>query len=78
VLSDGLVAPENVRVRARLTRRLGNLTCRPALDGQVMAGRPFAAPWDIEDNGVCFIVRDNNGQALLYVYYETEPGRRTA
>jgi hypothetical protein len=59
-------------------RRLGNLTCRPALDGQVMAGRPFAAPWDIEDNGVCFIVRDNNGQALLYVYYETEPGRRTA
>ena len=26
----------------------------------------------------CFIVRDNNGQALAYVYFETEPGRRTA
>jgi hypothetical protein len=25
-----------------------------------------------------FIVRDNNGQALSYVYYEIEPGRRTA
>ena len=26
----------------------------------------------------CFIVRDNNGQALAYVYFETELGRRTA
>ena len=26
----------------------------------------------------CFIVRDNNGQALAYMYFETEPGRRTA
>jgi hypothetical protein len=25
-----------------------------------------------------FIIRDNNGQALSYVYYENEPGRRTA
>jgi hypothetical protein len=43
-----------------------------------MAGRRFTPPWDIKDNGVCFIVRDNNGQALAYVYFETEPGRRTA
>ena len=27
---------------------------------------------DIE--GSCFIVRDNNGQALAYVYFEGEPG----
>jgi hypothetical protein len=26
----------------------------------------------------CFIVRDANGQALSYVYYENEPGRRSA
>ena len=26
----------------------------------------------------CFIVRDANGQALAYVYYEQEPGRRAA
>jgi hypothetical protein len=43
-----------------------------------MAERRFTPPWDIEDNGACFIVRDNNGQALSYVYYENEPGRRTA
>jgi hypothetical protein len=40
--------------------------------------RRFTPPWDIEDSGACFIVRDNTGQALSYVYYETEPGRRTA
>jgi hypothetical protein len=48
------------------------------VDGQVMAERRFTPPWDIDDNGSCFIVRDNNGQALSYVYYEQEPGRRTA
>jgi hypothetical protein len=26
----------------------------------------------------CFIVRDNNGQALAYVYFEDEAGRRAA
>ena len=40
--------------------------------------RRFTPPWDIEDNGSCFIVRDANGQALSYVYYENEPGGRAA
>jgi hypothetical protein len=43
-----------------------------------MTGRRFPAPWDVEDNGSCFIVKDKNGQALSYVYYENEGGRRTA
>jgi hypothetical protein len=41
--------------------------------------RRFPPPWDIEEaNASCFVVKDNNGQALAYVYFEQEPGRRTA
>ena len=37
-----------------------------------------AAVWSVEDNDACFCVRDHNGQALAYVYFEEEPGRRSA
>jgi hypothetical protein len=40
--------------------------------------RRFSPPWTIDDNGACFIIRDHNGQALAYCYYEVEAGRRTA
>ena len=40
--------------------------------------RRFPPPWDIEEHDrSCFVVRDNNAQALAYVYFETKPGRRT-
>ena len=31
-----------------------------------------------DDNGSCFIVKDDDGRALAYAYYENEPGRRSA
>jgi hypothetical protein len=40
--------------------------------------RRFPPPWTTEDNGACFIVKDHAGQALSFVYYEEEPGRRAA
>jgi hypothetical protein len=40
--------------------------------------RRFPPPWSIEEHPACFIVRDRNGQALAYVYFEDEPGRRSA
>ena len=44
-----------------------------------MTSRRFPQPWDIEEyDRSCFTVRDNNGQALAYVYFENEPSRRAA
>jgi hypothetical protein len=40
--------------------------------------RRFPPPWSAEETDACFIVRDANGQALAYVYFEEEPGRRAA
>ena len=37
-----------------------------------------AAKWTAEETEACFIVRDANGQALAYVYFGEEPGRRVA
>jgi hypothetical protein len=42
----------------------------------------FPPPWSVEEpdklDRRCSIVRDGNGQALAYVYYEGELGRRAA
>ena len=38
--------------------------------------RRFTPPWDIEDNGACFIIRDENGQAGLRLFRERVGGAR--
>ena len=40
--------------------------------------RRFPPPWIVEDHLACFIVKDSDGQALAYVYYEEEPERQAA
>jgi len=43
-----------------------------------VASRRFPPPWYAEVTPNCFIVHEAKGQALSYVYYENEPGRRSA
>jgi hypothetical protein len=43
-----------------------------------MPARRFPPPWSVEEKSACFVVRDRGGQALAYVYFEDEPGRRSA
>ena len=42
------------------------------------SARRFPPPWTIEEHSESFIVKDANGQALGYFYFEDEPGRRSA
>ena len=43
-----------------------------------MPQRRFPPPWTVEDIDAAYVVRDHDGQALAYVYFEDEPGRRSA
>jgi hypothetical protein len=43
-----------------------------------MTARRFPPPWTIEELPACFVVSDSAGQKLAYVYFEEEPGRRSA
>jgi hypothetical protein len=40
--------------------------------------RRFPPPWTVEELHACFVVRDDSGQKLTYIYFEDEPGRRSA
>ena len=53
-------------------------TPRKAGSGARHMVRRFPPPWSVDETDACFIVRDHNGQALAYVYFEEEPGRRSA
>jgi hypothetical protein len=37
----------------------------------------FPPPWSVEELDGCIIVWDRNGQALIYIYFEDDPRRRS-
>jgi len=43
-----------------------------------MTARRFPPPWSVEELDACYVVRDHGGQKQAYIYYEDEPGRRSA
>jgi hypothetical protein len=43
-----------------------------------MPARRFPPPWTVEELDACFVVRDNSGHKVAFVYFEDEPGRRSA
>ena len=65
------------QLRGRILRAL-NLSAYPSLIFDGCEAAAFPPPRSVEDTPACFIVRDSAGQALSYVYYEEESGRRSA
>src|SRR5262249_52313083 len=60
-------------------RRIGSngrgssvIGCGPRRDFWRDRAPSLPSPWSADDNGACFIVKDHNGQALAYVYYEED------
>ena len=43
-----------------------------------MTTRRFPPPWSVDELEACFVVKDGTEQKLAYVYFENEPGRRSA
>jgi hypothetical protein len=64
VATTGVGAMTNARLRAR----------EPDRD-KIRSSHP--APWSVEETAACFVVRDRNGQALSYVYFKDQRGRRS-
>ena len=46
--------------------------------GAAMPARRFPPPWSVEVQSACFVMRDRDGQALAYVYFENEPASHSA
>jgi hypothetical protein len=38
----------------------------------------FPPPWSVDELEACFVVKDGADQKLAYVYFEQDPGRRSA
>jgi hypothetical protein len=38
----------------------------------------WPAFWSVEEQDACYVACDRGGQKLAYVYFEDEPGRRSA
>jgi hypothetical protein len=38
----------------------------------------FPPPWSVQEIDACFVVTDSNRQKIAYVYFEDDPGRRSA
>jgi len=43
-----------------------------------VSSRRFPPSWSIDALEACFVVIDSAGQKPAYVYFEDEPGRRSA
>jgi len=54
------------------------VSCTPLILNLRSASQSCPPPWSAELQPNYYVVRDANGQQIAYIYYECEPGRRSA
>ena len=64
--------------RTEIDAWLGKLESQRADETPARNARRFLPPWSVDELEACFVVKDSADQKLVYVYYEEEPGRRSA
>ena len=50
----------------------------PQIRSRAALASRFPPPSSVKEQPAGFVVRDHNGQVIAYVYFENEPGRRSA
>ena len=63
------VGPD-VRTALCVNELAGNQTIRLPANIAPCLRSPLPTAWTIDENHACFIIRDNNGKALGYFYFE--------
>ena len=51
---------------------------KPLREAAAMTELGFPPPWSVQEQDACFVVTDSTMQKLAYVYFEDDPGRRSA
>jgi hypothetical protein len=76
-MAERVFSPEMGRRGARPHAVLYPLTRRAVIKRAMPEPkRHFLPPWSVEELDSCFVVKDLNGQALAYMYFQKEPRRR--
>ena len=77
-MGDNVPFLELSRLANRRSDRPHSKTLSPvgARYDRAMPERNFPPPWSVDELDSCFVVKDANGQALAYMYFEKEPRRR--
>jgi hypothetical protein len=71
-------ATATATARAEIDAYLGKLESPRADEPAIMPTRRFPRHWTVEEQDARFVVVDHSGQKLAYIYFEDEPGRRSA
>jgi hypothetical protein len=77
-MRNGKTSALAINKMMRRRPHIGPRLARYGLALNVLLPSSLPCALSVEEQPACFVVRDHDGQQLAYVYFEEEPGRRSA